>query len=152
MTVRTHYIDDDEANEIADRAKARRAGITTRNAAEPAEPARPRSPTSPPSLGKAQAPRAYPGGPAAARRAQPGAYRSWTLRDLKRVLEPPDAAPYKSGGVMVVGRARVLEALAERDRQADEATTSRGRRQGGREFSLTASLSRLPRVTCETGP
>ena len=44
----------------------------------------------------------------------PVQYRDWTAADLKRVLEEHDAAPYKSGGVMVVSRARVLEAIAER--------------------------------------
>ncbi|MFE9553216.1 FtsK/SpoIIIE domain-containing protein [Streptomyces sp. NPDC006703] len=45
----------------------------------------------------------------------PGEYRAWTASDLTQALEPFGAAPYKSHGVMVISRARVLEALADRD-------------------------------------
>lgn len=45
----------------------------------------------------------------------PSEYRGWTASDLTQALEAAGAAPYKSGGLMVVSRARVLEALAERD-------------------------------------
>jgi S-DNA-T family DNA segregation ATPase FtsK/SpoIIIE len=53
----------------------------------------------------------------------PAEYHSWTASDLKQVLEPFGAAPYKSNGNMVVGHDRVLEALAERaaeDESGDE--------------------------------
>ncbi|MFE9391202.1 cell division protein FtsK [Streptomyces sp. NPDC006784] len=45
----------------------------------------------------------------------PGEYRAWTAQDLTRALEAAGAAPYKSSGVMVVSRARVREALEERE-------------------------------------
>jgi S-DNA-T family DNA segregation ATPase FtsK/SpoIIIE len=45
----------------------------------------------------------------------PGEYREWTASDLARVLEGTGAEPYKSHGVMVIARARVLEAVADRD-------------------------------------
>lgn len=45
----------------------------------------------------------------------PAEYRGWTASDLARTLTDAGAAPYKSGGVMVASRARVAEALAERD-------------------------------------
>ena len=45
----------------------------------------------------------------------PAHYREWTASDLKRALEPFSAEPYKSNGVMVVSRARLLEAIQERD-------------------------------------
>ena len=50
----------------------------------------------------------------------PGQYRGWTFQDLTEVLEAVGAAPYKSGGQMSVSRARVLEALADRDDDAPE--------------------------------
>jgi S-DNA-T family DNA segregation ATPase FtsK/SpoIIIE len=44
----------------------------------------------------------------------PGVYRRWTFADLNTAL--PDAAkPYKTQGVMQVSRARVVEAITERD-------------------------------------
>jgi S-DNA-T family DNA segregation ATPase FtsK/SpoIIIE len=45
----------------------------------------------------------------------PGFYRSWTFQDLKHYLDTAGASIYKSHGVQVVSRDRVLEALAERD-------------------------------------
>ena len=43
------------------------------------------------------------------------AYGGWSFIDLKRVLDDTGAEPYKSDGVMVVGRDRVARALANRD-------------------------------------
>ncbi|NGN64112.1 cell division protein FtsK [Streptomyces sp. A7024] len=45
----------------------------------------------------------------------PAEYRSWTASELTRVLQEVGAAPYKSGGVMVVSRDRVRAALRARD-------------------------------------
>lgn len=42
-------------------------------------------------------------------------YRPWTHERLTAFLKPLHAAPYKSGGVMVVSAARVQEALTDRD-------------------------------------
>jgi len=113
-TIRTHFISGDDAAEIAERAKARRAGVTTLTAVTPAHSA------------DALADIATVLGDAPRLRTQevlqklavvnPGEYREWTFPDLRRVLEAVGAAPYKSDGQMVVARARVLEALAERDR------------------------------------
>lgn len=50
----------------------------------------------------------------------PTAYRAWTFTDLTAALGEHDAAPYKSGGQMVVSLARVTEALAERDDEGSE--------------------------------
>ncbi|TQE40247.1 cell division protein FtsK [Streptomyces ipomoeae] len=44
----------------------------------------------------------------------PGEYKGWTFADLKKVLEPYGAAPYKSNGVQVVSRDRVQDAILER--------------------------------------
>ncbi|MFF3270381.1 cell division protein FtsK [Streptomyces chrestomyceticus] len=45
----------------------------------------------------------------------PAQYRAWTASDLKQVLEPYGAEPYKSRGVMVISRDRVREAVQDRD-------------------------------------
>ncbi|HZX38110.1 MAG TPA: ATP-binding protein [Streptomyces sp.] len=118
ITIRTHYIDEDQAKEIAARAKDCRAGVTTRAAAEPAEVAD----------HLADIARAL--GETARLRTQEvlqrlvdlnrAEYSGWTFPNLKAVLEPVGAAPYKSDGVMVVSRSRVLEALAERDGDTDQ--------------------------------
>jgi S-DNA-T family DNA segregation ATPase FtsK/SpoIIIE len=52
--------------------------------------------------------------------ANPGLYRGWTFQTLTEVLEAAGAAPYKSGGQMVVSRAKVLAALEERDADTAE--------------------------------
>jgi S-DNA-T family DNA segregation ATPase FtsK/SpoIIIE len=44
----------------------------------------------------------------------PAHYREWTASDLTRALEGTGAEPYKSHGIMVISRTRILEALAER--------------------------------------
>ncbi|MFF3060881.1 ATP-binding protein [Streptomyces sp. NPDC057909] len=117
VTVRTHYIDEDQAKEIADRAKQRRTAVTTRAAAESVEEADHLADVA---AVLSDAPRM---------RTQevlqllaqhnPVEYRAWTFQDLKAVLQPLGAEPYKSDGVMTVSRDRVLEALNERDRQAE---------------------------------
>jgi S-DNA-T family DNA segregation ATPase FtsK/SpoIIIE len=53
----------------------------------------------------------------------PAEYQGWTASRLTQTLEAVGAGPYKSAGVMVVSRARVLEALADRtDDTADSNT------------------------------
>jgi S-DNA-T family DNA segregation ATPase FtsK/SpoIIIE len=47
-------------------------------------------------------------------------YGDWTFQTLTAVLEAAGAAPYKSGGHMVVSRAKVVAALEERDADAAE--------------------------------
>ncbi|QKW50951.1 ATP-binding protein [Streptomyces buecherae] len=115
ITIRTHYIDGDEATELATRIKARRAGIETRtrvdtNEAEQVDHladiatvvgSEPRVRTK----------------DVLARLAgrNPGAYGDWSFLDLKRALDEAGAGPYKSDGVMVVSRDRLLRALTNRD-------------------------------------
>ncbi|MBV1939849.1 ATP-binding protein [Streptomyces sp. BV286] len=113
LTIRTHYIDDDEAVAIADRAKAMRDGVTTLHVIErgaehdpladiasvvgTAERVRTKDVLS--RLGTLNA----------------DAYGGWSFIDLKRVLDGTGAEPYKSDGVMVVSRDRLARALANRD-------------------------------------
>ncbi|GHB22741.1 cell division protein FtsK [Streptomyces umbrinus] len=113
ITVRTHYIDDDAAKAIIERAKALRDGVTTLHAVDrdsdrdpladiasvvgTAERVRTKDVLS--RLGTLNA----------------DAYGGWSFIDLKRVLDGTGAEPYKSDGVMVVGRDRLARALANRD-------------------------------------
>ncbi|MDX3369200.1 ATP-binding protein [Streptomyces sp. ME02-6987-2C] len=113
ITVRTHYIDDDAATAITDRAKALRDGVTTLHAID-------HSPEHDPLADIAavigDAPRVRTKDVLARLAARNSdAYGDWSFLDLKRVLDDADASPYKSDGVMCVARDRVARALANRD-------------------------------------
>ncbi|WP_432136644.1 FtsK/SpoIIIE domain-containing protein [Streptomyces sp. bgisy154] len=113
ITVRTHYIDDDAATAITNRAKALRDGVTTLHAIDHSEE---RDPLADIAAVIGDAPRVRTKdvlARLATRNA--GAYGGWSFIDLKRVLDDADASPYKSDGVMVVARDRVARALANRD-------------------------------------
>ncbi|MEU0041158.1 ATP-binding protein, partial [Streptomyces sp. NPDC006333] len=114
ITVRTHYISTDDATAIADRAKALRDGVTTLTVIERGEERDPLADIAS-VLGDASRVRTKD---VLARLAalSADAYGGWSFIDLKRVLDAagPDIA-YKSDGVMVVGRDRVLRSLANRD-------------------------------------
>ncbi|MFE9020144.1 FtsK/SpoIIIE domain-containing protein [Streptomyces sp. NPDC007808] len=113
ITVRTHYIDDEAAVAITDRAKAMRDGVTTLHAIERGED---RDPLADIAAVVGDAPRVRTKD-VLARLAtlNTDAYGGWSFIDLKRVLDDAGAEPYKSDGVMVVARDRVLRALANRD-------------------------------------
>jgi S-DNA-T family DNA segregation ATPase FtsK/SpoIIIE len=113
ITVRTHYIDDDAATAITDRAKALRDGVTTLHAIDRGEERDPLADIA-----------TVLGNDARVRTQEvitrlaaldADAYASWSFIDLKRVLDAAGAEPYKSDGRMVVGRDRVARALADRD-------------------------------------
>ncbi|MYR46840.1 FtsK/SpoIIIE domain-containing protein [Streptomyces sp. SID5910] len=113
ITVRTHYIDDDAAVAVTDRAKALRDGVTTLHAID-------RGPEHDPLADVAavigDAPRVRTKDVLARLAAlNSDAYGGWSFLDLKRVLDAASASPYKSDGVMVVSRDRVTRALADRD-------------------------------------
>ncbi|MEU0603593.1 FtsK/SpoIIIE domain-containing protein [Streptomyces sp. NPDC006393] len=113
ITVRTHYIDDDAAKAITDRAKALRDGVTTLHAIKRGEE---RDPLADIAAVLGDAPRVRTKdvlARLATRNAD--AYGGWSFIDLKRVLDDAGAEPYKSDGVMVVARDRVARALANRD-------------------------------------
>ncbi|MFD0435582.1 FtsK/SpoIIIE domain-containing protein [Streptomyces chartreusis] len=120
ITVRTHYIDDDAAEAITDRAKALRDGVTTLRAIERGEDRDPLADIAS-VVGDAARVRTKD---VLARLAMlnEDAYGGWSFTDLKRVLDDagPDIA-YKSDGVMVVHRDRLTRALANRD---DEGSAS----------------------------
>ncbi|MER6733601.1 ATP-binding protein [Streptomyces puniciscabiei] len=113
ITVRTHYIDNDTAAEIADRAKALRSGVTTLHAVERGEERDPLADIA-----------AVVGTDVRVRTQEvitrlaglnAEAYGGWSFLDLKRVLDGTGAEPYKSDGVMVISRDRLTRALAHRD-------------------------------------
>ncbi|WP_171110376.1 MULTISPECIES: ATP-binding protein [unclassified Streptomyces] len=113
ITVRTHYIDDDAAEAITDRAKALRDGVTTLHAIERGEE---HDPLADIAAVVGDAPRVRTKdvlARLATRNAD--AYGGWSFIDLKRVLDDAGAEPYKSDGVMVVARDRVARALANRN-------------------------------------
>ncbi|GFE15602.1 cell division protein FtsK [Streptomyces glebosus] len=115
ITVRTHYIDDDAAEAIIDRAKALRDGVTTLHAIEREEE---HDPLVDIAAVIGDAPRVRTKdvlARLAARNAD--AYGGWSFIDLKGVLDDAGAKPYKSDGVMVVARDQVARALANRDNE-----------------------------------
>ncbi|MGW8725783.1 FtsK/SpoIIIE domain-containing protein [Streptomyces sp. NPDC055808] len=113
ITVRTHYVDDDAAEAITDRAKALRDGVTTLSAVDRGEQRDPLADIAA-VVGTAERVRTKD---VLARLAalNAGAYGKWSFLDLKRVLGSVGAEPRKSDGVMVVDRDRVARALANRD-------------------------------------
>ncbi|MET7907139.1 FtsK/SpoIIIE domain-containing protein [Streptomyces avermitilis] len=113
ITVRTHFIDDEPAMEIADRARALRDGVTTLHAVERDTDRdaladilatlgdRPRLLTSD-VLKRLTA-------------LSEDAYGAWTNGDLKAVMEAEGEEPKKSNGRMVIHKDHVLRAIANRD-------------------------------------
>jgi S-DNA-T family DNA segregation ATPase FtsK/SpoIIIE len=113
ITVRTHFIDEDPAKEVAARAKALRDGVTTLRVVDQTEER------------DALADVAHVIGDAARLRTNevlkrlhslaPKVYGDqWTNDRLKSLLEEYGEEPKKSHGVMVVHRDHVLRALANR--------------------------------------
>ncbi|MEV8306731.1 FtsK/SpoIIIE domain-containing protein [Streptomyces flavidovirens] len=116
ITVRTHYIDDDAAEAITDRAKALRDGVTTLHAIDRGAE---HDPLADIAAVVGDAPRVRTKdvlARLATRNAD--AYGGWSFIDLKRVLDDAGAEPYKSDGVMVVARDRVARALANRNNES----------------------------------
>ncbi|MEW2284364.1 FtsK/SpoIIIE domain-containing protein [Streptomyces sp. NPDC047841] len=114
ITVRTHYIGDDDAHAIAERAKALRDGVTTLHAIERDDADRDPLADIASIIGDAE--RVFTQD--IVKRLSvlnADAYGGWTFTDLKRVLEAAGVEPYKSHGRMVVRRDDVTRALADRD-------------------------------------
>ncbi|WP_156727905.1 FtsK/SpoIIIE domain-containing protein [Streptomyces apocyni] len=113
ITVRTHYIDDDAAKALTDRAKALRDGVTTLHTIDRGEQRDPLADIADVIGDTARVLTQDVIKRLAALNAD--AYGKWSFLDLKRVLDGTGAEPYKSDGRMVVGRDRVSRALANRD-------------------------------------
>ncbi|QDO41123.1 ATP-binding protein [Streptomyces sp. RLB3-17] len=120
ITVRTHFIDDDPAEEIAARAKALRDGVTTLRVIERGEE---RDPLADIVAALGDKPRLLTGDVLKRLAAlNEDAYGRWTNGDLKRVMEAEGEEPKKSHGRMVVHKDHVLRAIAHRD--ADGSTSA----------------------------
>ncbi|MGY4743347.1 FtsK/SpoIIIE domain-containing protein [Streptomyces sp. ATMOS53] len=114
ITVRTHFIDDEPAAEIAARAKALRDGVTTLRAIEQGEE---RDALADVASVLGDTPRLRTNEVLKRLHALDSkAYGDqWTNDRLKSLLEEHGEEPKKSHGVMVVHRDHVLRALAHRD-------------------------------------
>ncbi|MEU3761348.1 FtsK/SpoIIIE domain-containing protein [Streptomyces albogriseolus] len=114
ITVRTHFIDDDPAAEIAARAKALRDGVTTLRVVDQAEE---RDALADVAAVIGDAPRLRTN--EVLKRLHslaPKVYGDqWTNDRLKALLEEHGEEPKKSHGVMVVHRDHILRALSNRD-------------------------------------
>lgn len=119
ITVRTHYIDDDGAEAITDRAKALRDGVTTLHVIDRGEE---RDALADIAAVIGDAPRLFTQDVLQRLTALSDVYGGWTNGDLKRVLEAWGEEPKKSHGRMVVHRDHVLRALSNRD--ADDSTSA----------------------------
>ncbi|GGS86392.1 MULTISPECIES: ATP-binding protein [Streptomyces] len=114
ITVRTHYIDTDDAITVADRAKKLRGAVTTATATE--QPAAAVDALADIATVIGDEPRMRTQEVLAGLAAlNPGEYREWTFSDLKDVLEAAGADPYKSDGRMTVSRDKVHTALTNRE-------------------------------------
>ncbi|KAB1983475.1 FtsK/SpoIIIE domain-containing protein [Streptomyces triticiradicis] len=114
ITVRTHFIDDDPAKEVADRAKALRNGVATLRVVDQGEE---RDALADVAAVIGDAPRLRTNEVLKRLHAlAPGIYGDqWTNDRLKALLESHGVEPKKSHGVMVVHRDHVLRALTNRD-------------------------------------
>ncbi|MFF3844784.1 ATP-binding protein [Streptomyces sp. NPDC002328] len=113
LTVRTHYIDDDEAKAITDRAKAIRDGVTTLRSIDRDEERDPLADIFT-VLGDEKRVLTQDVIKRLAALA-PGAYNDWSFGDLTRVLDADGIEAKKSHGRMVVRTEDVTRALADRD-------------------------------------
>ncbi|WP_234440564.1 FtsK/SpoIIIE domain-containing protein [Streptomyces rimosus] len=123
VTVRTHFIDIDAAKELAERAKALRAGVQTQTAADPAEEADHLTDVLE-ALGDGKRVQTQE----VLRRLiskHPDIYGSWELHDLTRVLREAGAEPKATradngkAGVVCVSRARIQAAIEAREDEAE---------------------------------
>ncbi|MGW0693553.1 ATP-binding protein [Streptomyces sp. NPDC002738] len=113
ITIRTHYVDDDQAVEIANRARALRDGVTTLHVIERDEE---RDPLADIATVIGDTNRVFTQDVLQRLTTlSEDPYGKWTHADLKRVLDGTGAEPYKSDGRMVVGRDRIARTLTNRD-------------------------------------
>ncbi len=109
LTVRTHYIDTDQAAEIATRAKAMRNGVTTLHTVDHGEE---RDPLADIMTVLGDTSRVLTQDVLKRLTTlDENAYGGWSFLDLKRVLGGTGAEPYKSDGRMVIGRERLARHL-----------------------------------------
>ena len=119
ITVRTHYISTDDAKEIAERAKDRRAGVDTRGELEPTEE-RDHLADVLAVLGEAERLRS-PDVLHGLKNLSSAVYGEWTFEVLTQALKPFGAEPRKYNGNPSISRARVLAAIERRAEEAEDA-------------------------------
>jgi S-DNA-T family DNA segregation ATPase FtsK/SpoIIIE len=120
VTVRTHFIDGDAAKEIAERAKARRAGVETGSPQEPEQEVDHLADVLT-VLGEADRLRS-PDMLHGLKNLNSSAYGEWTFEVLTQALKPFGAEPRKYNGNPSISRARVLAAIERRAEEAEDAT------------------------------
>ncbi|KQX80750.1 cell division protein FtsK [Streptomyces sp. Root1310] len=113
ITVRTHFIGDEDAKAITDRAKTLRAGVTTLHRIERGEKRDPLADI----LTVCGDDKRVLTQDVIKRLAvlAPDAYDGWSFGDLTRVLDAHGVEAYKSHGRMMIRRDDVARALTERD-------------------------------------
>jgi S-DNA-T family DNA segregation ATPase FtsK/SpoIIIE len=120
-TIRTYYVGPEDAASIADRARALRKGVETKDAA-----------TEPEKRDVLADVAEVLGTDGRVRTEEvvhrlkslaPDFYREWTTSELTGALRDTLAAPYKTLGTMHVGLSRVREALEERENASGETET-----------------------------
>ncbi|MFD9317994.1 ATP-binding protein [Streptomyces sp. NPDC060053] len=113
ITVRTHFIGDEDAKAITDRAKALRAGVTTLHRIERGEKRDPLADI----LTVCGDDKRVLTQDVIKRLAvlDPDTYDGWSFGDLTRVLDGHGVEAYKSHGRMMIRRDDVTRALADRD-------------------------------------
>ncbi|MEU0931052.1 FtsK/SpoIIIE domain-containing protein [Streptomyces malaysiensis] len=120
ITVRTHFIDIDPAKEIAERAKARRAGVQTAGTQEPEQEVDHLADVLT-VLGQADRLRS-PDMLHGLKNLNSAVYGEWTFEVLTQALKPLGAEPRKYNGNPSISRARVLAAIERRAEEAEEST------------------------------
>ncbi|MFJ8105635.1 ATP-binding protein [Streptomyces sp. NPDC096132] len=122
ITVRTHFIDDEPAAEVAERAKALRDGVATLRVVDQGEE---RDALADVAAVLGDTPRLRTNEVLKRLHAlDPGTYgEQWTNDRLKSLLEEHGEIPKKSHGVMVIHRDHVLRALANRDADGSASAT-----------------------------
>ena len=118
-TVRTHFIDGDDAAQIAERAKALRSGVQTRGEIEEAPQEVDHLADVLTVLAGAERMKSDEVRQQLAER-WPAVYRPWSASDLVQALKPFGAEPRKYNGNQMISRARVLAAVETRAEEAED--------------------------------
>lgn len=113
VTARTHYIGPEDADVIAERAKALRAGVKTSSGTESAPREADHLADVAAVLGTEERMKSDEVRQHLAQR-WPEVYRTWSASDLVQALKPFGAEPRKYNGNQTISRARVLAAIETR--------------------------------------
>jgi S-DNA-T family DNA segregation ATPase FtsK/SpoIIIE len=120
-TIRTHYIGPEDAAVIADRARALRKAVETKDAA--AEPEKRDTLADVAEVLGADDRVRTEEVVHRLKSLAPDFYRAWTTSELTAALRGTGAEPYKTIGTMHVGLSRVREALEARENESADAET-----------------------------